>query len=419
MNFKLIADVSKSLLLARWKQTLVAAIGVTFGITMFITLLSFMSGLNDMLDGLILNRTPHIRLYNEIQASEQQPVDLYPAYKNHHNFVRSVKPKDELLQIHNSAPIIDALKKDSRVFGVAPKITAQVFYNVGSIDLTGVINGIDVEEENRLFFFSTYVTSGNYIDLKNTPNSIVLGKGAAEKMMAAIGDIIQVTTSKGERFQLKVVGYFQSGISEIDKVQSYANLNTTQKLLGESTGYITDIQVKLNDILQAPKMAKEYHDKFNIEAIDIQTANSQFETGSSVRTLISYAVGVTLLIVAGFGIYNILNMMIYEKMDSIAILKATGFSGADVNKIFITIALSIGIFGGALGLLFGFGLSALIDQIPFNTASLPTVKTYPINYNPQFYMIGGVFSLVTTYMAGYFPSRKASKIDPVVIIRGK
>ena len=419
MNFKLIADVSKSLLLARWKQTLVAAIGVTFGITMFITLLSFMSGLNDMLDGLILNRTPHIRLYNEIQASEQQPIDLYPAYKKHHNFIRSMKPKDELLQIHNSAPIIDALKKDSRVFGVAPKITAQVFYNVGSIDLTGVINGIDVEEENRLFFFSTYVTSGNYIDLKNTPNSIVLGKGAAEKMMAAIGDIIQVTTSKGERFQLKVVGYFQSGISEIDKVQSYANLNTTQKLLGESTGYITDIQVKLYDILQAPKMAKEFHDKFNIEAIDIQTANSQFETGSSVRTLISYAVGVTLLIVAGFGIYNILNMMIYEKMDSIAILKATGFSGSDVNKIFITIALSIGIFGGALGLLFGFGLSALIDQIPFNTASLPTVKTYPINYNPRFYMIGGIFSLVTTYMAGYFPSRKASKIDPVVIIRGK
>jgi lipoprotein-releasing system permease protein len=419
MNVKLIADVSWSLLLARWKQTLVAAIGVTFGITMFITLLSFMSGLNDMLDGLILNRTPHIRLYNEIQASEQQPVNLYPAYKNHHNFIRSIKPKDELLQIHNSAPIIDALKKDSRVFGVAPKITAQVFYNVGSIDLTGVINGIDVEEENRLFFFSTYVTSGNYIDLKNTPNSIVLGKGAAEKMMAAIGDIIQVTTSKGERFQLKVVGYFQSGISDIDKVQSYANLSTTQKLLGESTGYITDIQVKLYDILQAPRMAKEYHDKFNIEAIDIQTANSQFETGSSVRTLISYAVGVTLLIVAGFGIYNILNMMIYEKMDSIAILKATGFSGADVNKIFISIALSIGIFGGMLGLLFGFGLSALIDQIPFNTASLPTVKTYPINYNPRFYMIGAVFSLVTTYMAGYFPSRKASKIDPVVIIRGK
>ena len=106
-------------------------------------------------------------------------------------------------------------------------------------------------------------------------------------------------------------------------------------------------------------------------------------------------------------------------MDSIAILKATGFSGSDVKRVFVGIALSIGIFGGLAGLLFGFLMSAGIDQIPFNTASLPTIKTYPINYNPKFYLIGGVFSIITTYLAGLFPARKASKIDPVVIIRGK
>ena len=50
MNIKLIITIAKSLLLARWKQTLVAAVGVTFSITMFITLLGFMSGLNDLLD---------------------------------------------------------------------------------------------------------------------------------------------------------------------------------------------------------------------------------------------------------------------------------------------------------------------------------------------------------------------------------
>jgi lipoprotein-releasing system permease protein len=378
-----------------------------------------MTGLNDLLDGLILNRTPHVRLYNEIQASKVQPIDYYAKYKNHYNFVSSVKPKNERLEIYNNAAIINTLKKDSRVLGIAPKITAQVFYNVGAIDLTGVINGIDVEAENKLFFFSNYVTAGNYIDLKNTPNSIILGKGAAEKMLTNIGDVIQVTTTKGERMQLKVVGYFQSGLQDLDKVQSYASIKTTQKLLGESNSYITDIQVKLNDINIAPATAIEYKNLFNVESIDIKTANSQFETGSFVRSLISYAVGITLLIVAGFGIYNILNMMIYDKMDSIAILKATGFSGRDVNIIFIVIALSIGIFGGTLGLIFGFGFSALIDQIPFNTASLPTIKTYPINYNPKFYIIGAVFSLITTYMAGYFPSRKASKIDPVIIIRGK
>ena len=419
MNFRLLANISILLLLARWKQTMVAAIGVTFSITMFITLLGFMNGLNDLLDGLILNRTPHIRLFNEIQASKLQPIDKSLTYKDHHNFVSSVKPKNERLEIYNNGAILNALKKDKRVLGIAPKITAQVFYNVGAIDLTGVINGIDVEAENSLFKFSDYVTTGHYIDLKNIPNSIILGKGAANKMLANIGDVIQVTTPKGERMQLKVVGFFQSGLQDIDNVQSYSSINTAQKLLGETNSYVTDLQIKLKDILLAPQIAKEYEKIFEVEAIDIQTANSQFETGSSVRSLISYVVGITLLIVAGFGIYNILNMMIYEKMDSIAILKATGFSGKDVNVIFITIALSIGVFGGILGLLFGFGVSELIDQIPFNTAALPTIKTYPVNYNPRFYIIGGVFALVTTYFAGYFPARKASKVDPVIIIRGK
>ena len=419
MNFKLIRDVSVSLLMARWKQTLVAAIGVTFSITMFIALLSFMSGLNSLLDGLILNRTPHVRLYNELQPSKFQPIDVSEQYKDHYNFVHSVKPKNERLEIYNSGAILQALRKDKRVLGMAPKITAQVFYNVGATDLTGVINGIDVEAENKLFMFKDYVTTGNFIDLKNIPNSIILGKGAAEKMLANIGDVIQVTTTKGERMPLKVVGYFQSGLQDIDKVQSYASMATTQKLLGVSNSYVTDIQIKLKDILQAPAIAKEYGALFDLEAIDIQTANSQFETGSSVRNIISYAVGITLLIVSGFGIYNILNMMIYEKMDSIAILKATGFSGKDVNRIFITIALSIGVFGGMLGLLFGFGLSAVIDNIPFNTAALPTIKTFPVTYNPKFYLIGSIFSIITTYFAGYFPSRKASKIDPVIIIRGK
>lgn len=419
MNAKLIINIAKSLLLARWRQTLVAAVGVTFSITMFITLLGFMNGLNDLLDNLILNRTPHVRLFNEIKANKNQPINLSERYKAYHNFISSIKPSGNSIEIRNNGLIMQTLRNDDRVLGISPKMTAQVFYNVGDIDITGVVNGVDVEAESKLFFFQDYVTEGSYLDLKNVPNSIILGKGAADKMLARIGDVIQITTPKGERFPLKVVGFFQSGIVEIDKVQSYASIKTAQKLLGQTNSYVTDIQVKLKDIKMAPALSKEYANVFNTDAEDIQTANSQFETGSSIRSLISYAVGITLLIVAGFGIYNILNMMIYEKMDTIAILKATGFSGKDVNRIFITIALSIGFFGGITGLISGFLLSSVIDQIPFNTAALPTVTTYPINYNPKFYFIGISFSLITTYFAGLFPARKASKIDPVDIIRGK
>ena len=419
MNLKLIADIAKSLLLARWRQSLVAAIGVTFSITMFIALLGFMNGLNDLLDGLVLNRTAHVRLFNEVKPNPNQAINLSGEFEGGHNFIRSIKSSGGRLEIYNSEAILQALKSDSRVRGIAPKITAPVLYNSGTIDITGVVSGIDVIAESDFYAFSDYVRAGNPLDLKNINNSIILGKGLADKLLAEIGDVVQVTTSKGDQLPLKVVGFYQSGIAELDKVQSFSSVSTAQKLLGKSNNYVTDLQIKLKDMAQAPAVAKEYARLFQTDAEDIQTANAQFETGSSVRSLISYAVGIVLLIVAGFGIYNILNMMIYEKMDSIAILKATGFSGSDVQKIFIGIALSIGIVGGLLGLLFGFGVSLFIDQIPFNTASLPTIKTYPVNYNPMFYIIGIVFSMITTYLAGFFPARKASKVDPVIIIRGK
>jgi lipoprotein-releasing system permease protein len=419
MNSKLIINIALALLLARWKQTMVAAIGVTFGIGMFIALLSFMTGLNDLLDSLIINRTPHIRLYNDIKPSETQPINTTNVLRNNYNFISSIKANGSRQAIYNSAAIIDALKKDERVLGIAPKAIAPVFFNDVSVDIAGVINGIDAESEGKLFHLNDYIIEGSSADIDKQANSIILGKGLAEQLLANIGDRVQVVSSTGERFPLKVVGYFQSGVAAIDKTQSYASITTIQKLLGKSNNYITDIQIKLKDLNTAPAVAKEYAILFNVDAEDIQTANSQFQTGSSVRTVISYSVGVVLLIVAGFGIFNILNMMIYEKMESIAILKATGFSGKDVKRIFLTIAISIGFVGGIAGLLLGLGLSAIIDQIPFATASLPTVKTYPIHYDPLFYLIGVVFSLITTYFAGWLPSRKASKVDPVIIIRGK
>lgn len=418
MNVKLILNIAAHLLRARLKQTVVAAVGVTFGIAMFITLVSFMNGMNDLLDGLMLNRTPHVRLYNEIKPSEEQPILVSEKYKHSINFISSVKPKDRGKAIYNSQAIIRNLKQDQRIIDVAPKITEPVFFNSGTIQLSGMIYGIDVNAEEKLFQLTDYIIEGKVSDL-NQNNSIIIGKGLADKMLLTTGDIIKITSARGNLASLKIVGITQIGIADIDDKMSYTSLTTAQKLVGEPTNYVTDIQVKLYDITKAPALAKEFKSKFDLDTIDYQTTNSQFETGSTIRSIISYAVGIVLLIVAGFGIYNILNMMIFEKMDSIAILKATGFSGSDVKWIFISLSLIIGITGGVFGLIFGYIFSSIIDVLPFNTAALPTVKTYPINYNPLFYVIGIVFALFTTTIAGLFPALKASKVDPVEIIRGK
>ncbi len=422
---RLLLSIAITLLRAKLKQSVIAAVGVTFSITMFVTLLGFMNGLNGLLDGLILNRTPHVRLYNELKVSPRQPIEqawtqgAAAGSDSAHHFIRSVKPKDELPRLRNATAIMHALENDPRVLAVSPRLVAQVFFNVGTVDLNAQVSGVDVMQEVRYYQFRDYLVEGDPQDLVAGQNTVVLGKGLADLMGADIGENVQVTTATGDRSLLRVVGIYQSGLADLDKVQCFANIKTVQKLLARPGSYFTDINVKLKDILLAPTMAKEFQARFKVDALDIQTANAQFETGSDVRNIISYAVGVVLLIVAGFGIYNILNMMIYEKLDAIAILKATGFSGSDVQRIFLLLSMVIGFVGGSAGLIFGFVMQNVVDNIPFITAALPTITTFPVDYDPKYYIIAVTFALLTTWIAGWFPARKASQVDPVEIIRGK
>ena len=419
MNWKVILNIAKTHLITKIKQTSIAALGVTFGIGSYITLVSFMTGLNTMLDDLILNQTPHIHIYNEIEPSKKQPIALYDELNNSFQVVHSIKPKLSQKKIHNALPIINYLEKDDNVRGALPQIKASIFYIAGSIEIGGFLTGINALDEAKLFNLRDYVITGSPEALDINDNGILLGVGLADKMSLAVGDRVQVSTIKGDVFPLKIVGLYQSGVADIDAIQSFANLKTVQRILGEAENYITDINVKLKDIEAAYPMSKKIESQFNLTAVDIKTANAQFETGTNIRNLITYAVSFTLLVVAGFGIYNILNMLIYEKMNDIAILKAIGFSGSDVQYIFMSQAMIIGFVGGILGLLIGYGLASFISTIPFETAALPQVKTYPVNIDAMYFLIGFLFAMISTFLSGYLPSKKAKKIDPVTIIRGQ
>jgi lipoprotein-releasing system permease protein len=419
VNWKVILTIAKTHLLSKIKQTAIAALGVTFGIGAYITLVSFMTGLNSMLDDLILNQTPHIHIYSEIEPSKKQPIAKYDAFKNSFNVIHSIKPKLSQKKIHNALPIINYLNKDENVKGAIPQIKATIFYIAGSIEIGGYLTGIYPLDEAKLFNFDDYIVKGSPEKLHKTDNGILLGAGIAKKMSLDIGDRVQISTITGDVFPLKIVGIYQSGIADIDAIQSFANLKTVQRILGEAENYVTDINVKLYNMDLALSKAKKIEQQFKLTAIDINTANAQFETGTSIRNLITYAVSITLLIVAGFGIYNILNMFIYEKMNDIAILKAIGFSGKDVQYIFMSQAMIIGFVGGVLGLLIGLLFTNIINTVPFETEALPTIKTYPINFNGWFYVIGMAFAIISTFFAGYLPSKKAKKIDPVKIIRGQ
>jgi lipoprotein-releasing system permease protein len=64
-------------------------------------------------------------------------------------------------------------------------------------------------------------------------------------------------------------------------------------------------------------------------------------------------------------------------------------------------------------------VSVLISHTPFETEALPTIKTFPVNFDAIYYIVGVIFALTATFFAGYLPAKKAENIDPVDIIRGQ
>ena len=160
-NWKVILNIAKTHLLTKIRQTSIAALGVTFGIGAYITLVCFMTGLNGMLDDLILNQTPHVHIYNEIEPSKQQPISLLDEFENSVNIVHSVKPKLSQKKIHNALPIIEYLEENKSVRGALPQIKTQIFYIAGSIELGGNLTGINPVDEAKLFNMSDYIVEGS------------------------------------------------------------------------------------------------------------------------------------------------------------------------------------------------------------------------------------------------------------------
>jgi lipoprotein-releasing system permease protein len=413
---KLVVEIAKTHLVSKPKQTIIAMLGVTFGIGMFIAMVSLMTGLNNFTEELTMTSSPDIHIYHDV--TEGRPSIIEQVNTDGVNKIHHQKPKNETPKLRNATQIAELIRKDERVTGVAPSLSSQVFYNYGPVQLSGNILGVDIMEEDKLFGLRSKMKEGRIEDLKANHDGIIMGRGLARKLNMQTGDRVVITTPQGYTMTLKVVGIFQMGLGAVDNVRSYANLSTVQTILQQDHLYITDINIKLVDLHQARVIAPEYQKMFRYKAEDWETANATFLTGNTIRNILTYSVSITLLIVAGFGIYNILNMTIINKMKDIAILKAMGFAGKDVKLIFMIQSLVIGFLGSVLGLIIGFSLSSLIAQAPFNGGDFITLDHFPVNFNPKYYVIGIVFGVATTAFAGYMPSRKAAKVDPIEILRG-
>lgn len=400
-------------LTSRVKQAIIAILSVTFGISMYVFMNSFMTGVNDTQTDLAFSTLAHVRIYNGVPEDHS---DLISDKNDNQTLVnvRSSKVIQYTEGIKNSEAIINTLKDYPEIEAVTSQLNINVFFRNGAVKLNGQLSGVDVDNENKLFKTSTYIKEGSWDALNQRKDGIIMGVGIAEKLSVKLNDNILVMTADGKNRNFKIVGIVEFTIAGVDNRKAFVQLGAAGQLESANMGYVSDIQINIKNYKDSRLLAEKLRKAVPYTVETWQESSGQLEAASKLRDIIAIAVSLAILIVAGFGIYNIMNMTVNEKIKEIAILKAMGFGGKDVVEIFLLQSVIIGILGGILGMLLGYAFSSIVDGLTFKIA---TLDTYPITYRPKDYILSFIFGFIATFIAGYLPAKKASKVDPVEIIR--
>lgn len=401
-------EIAKTYIISNKKLTAVAAAGVVLGMSIYIFMNSMLVGFDKSSSASIFKTTSHIRVYKDDEISK---VLVKNSKENYLIINPKIVPSNNT--IINPKLISETILKQPEVTVVTPQVSVNVFYNNGKSQISGLAIGIKPEEANVMYNIKSFMAEGNFDLLKSNPNGIIIGSGIAEKMNAKIGDNINLTSSKSVNKTYKVVGIFKTNNSKIDKSNSYVNLASSQQLLKEGASYITDINVNIVDPEKAKTIAEKISNITGYKAEGWKEANETFMAANKMRKMIITFVSLTILLVAGFGIYNILNMTVSQKINDIAILKAMGFKGKDVIRIFVTQAVTIGIMGVIGGMIMATVLITFLKKVYVGG----DIGYFPIDYEPTKYLQGVIIGLVITFFAGYIPAKKAAQVDPVTIFR--
>jgi lipoprotein-releasing system permease protein len=401
-------------LTSRLRQTLVATMSVTFGISMYIFMNGFMNGVNNIQSDLAFSTMAHIRVYNDL-PEDRSNILARTAKSNEVTNIHSGKVIQYTSGIKNSQQIVDLLRKQPDIIGVTSQVNINVFFRNGATKVNGLLSGVEVDNEDKLFKTSTFITAGKWDALNSRSDGVMIGIGLANKMSLKLNDNLVVSTADGVAKTFKIIGIFKFTIAGVDNSKGYIRINTARQLLSENQSYVTDIQANIKNYNTARIVSERLKPSIPYKVEAWEVANGQMEAASQLRDILAIAVSLTILIVAGFGIYNIMNMTVNDKIREIAILKAMGFASRDIIQIFLMQSVIIGIIGGIVGVLLGFLISLVVNHVPFHIA---TMERLPMTYYIKDYFLAFTFGLITTFIAGYLPARKASNIDPVTIIRG-
>ena len=405
MSFELF--IALRYLLARRKQafisliSLISTLGVAVGVMALVIALALMRGLQGELRDRILGSTAHVFVW------KTGAIEDYRAE-------------------------VAKLSRLPGVTGAGPAIIGKALISTDRADAFISLKGVDPALEKNVTDIQSAMREGRIESL--VPESeedipgILIGRNLAEQLGVGINDTVTLLVPQGtlspmgmlpRTRRVRVAGIYTLGLYEFDSAYGFVTLEFAERLLGKATPDL--IELRVANIDEAPQISESVPAQLGIEYLSQDWADQNQALFSALwleKMAISITIGL-IVMVAALNIVASLVLLVMEKSRDIAILKTMGTSSARVMRIFMLQGLIIGVVGTTIGATCGLVLCWVLDryrliQIPMDVYQVSYV---PFVVEPVSFVIVIVLAVAVCFVATLYPSRQASRLEPVQALR--
>ncbi len=406
-------DIAWAHLRHRSRQSLVSVIGVAVGVGFFVAASSLLRGSELDFLARMVDAFPHVTVTDErIDPPTQPAVALYDGAVALHG----LQPRDDVRGIRNYRRVLAEIERIDEVV-TAPSLAGQAILRYGARDRGAALTGIVPARERQVRGIEEDLIGGALGDLDTTEAGIIVGHLLASRLGVEVGDLVAVIPSSGMIRLMKVVALLRTGVTSADETAAYVSLTDAQVLLDRPYA-ANRIGVRIAEPAAAEAVARQIEQRTGLRAESWQEANADVLSLLTVRNVIFYTIVGAILVVASFGIFNVVSTVVLEKSRDIAILKSMGFPETDIRRIFVLEGLTVGAVGTLVGWSLGWTLLAALGSIELQLGSMIQTERLPLDDSPIHYAVSGVFAVASATLAAWLPARKAARLHPVDILRG-
>jgi len=393
-------------------RTIITALTICVGVASFLAIDSIMDGSNkDAFDNIVYLTGSALKIHTAEYLAEKNSLPLKYG-------------------IQDAESMMDSIREKPGVVGTAPRVRflGQLSNYKDMLPVSAVV--IDPRRDAEVFRISEYVESGHYFS-DGGSGEILIGKDLAEDLGLAPGSSVVLSANDVNEvmnaLDFTVAGVINAPVSGLNTNGVFLSRQDGEGLLGLN-GLVTEIDVQMEWRPGAPfeelaktsgALAADLSKSYPSLAFDpIAEQAKSFLALIASKSKFTSIIIVIVLAIALVGIVNTVLMSVYERIREVGVMRAMGFQGGEVRRMFFLEGTLIGLLGSVAGMLLGGALVWLLvvrgmdmnsfgfDISSFNMPISPVIHGV---WKPQSFIQILIIGTVSAMIAALLPARKAAK----------